>query len=159
MVKRAPRQDEAAFVQLNDRFKPAGVCLRTDEDEECPCPEGPAGARAVVLDQDPLQAVLSQQFPDLSVRVAVKLSLKGPALMPSRFFLCILQELREAAGPGFEPGLSDSESPRDCCRDLRGRANLAYSRRFLFPALHTFASYCARGVVWMVSTGVRIAYS
>ncbi len=62
-----PRQDEAALVELDGPFKPAGVGLRTDEDEEGTRSEGSLRAPAVVLDHDPLKAVLSHELPDLRV--------------------------------------------------------------------------------------------
>src|SRR5919107_4165918 len=55
-------QDEAALVEFDTPFEPAGVGLRTDEDKERPYPKSPAFPRAVVLDHDPLQAVFSREL-------------------------------------------------------------------------------------------------
>src|SRR5215216_3803587 len=66
-VQRLPSQDEAAFVEFDNSFEPAGVGLRTDEDEDGSRPEGSTRARAVVLDHDPFQVILSREFSDHSV--------------------------------------------------------------------------------------------
>src|SRR5215212_4671851 len=66
-VQLPARQDEAALVEVDGPSQPAGVGVSPDEDEEGPRTEGPACARAVVLYRDPLQAILSQELPDLGV--------------------------------------------------------------------------------------------
>ena len=66
-VQRLPRQDEAAFVELDGPPEPAGVGLRADKDEEGPHLQGPVCARAVVLDHDPVEAVFPKELPDLCV--------------------------------------------------------------------------------------------
>src|SRR5918997_3852731 len=59
-IQRPPRQDEAALVELDGAFKPTGVRLGSDEDEERFCREGAALARPVVLDEDAVELILSQ---------------------------------------------------------------------------------------------------
>src|SRR5215204_1559656 len=55
-------QDEAALVQFDGTLEPAGVGLCADEDKERPRPKGAACPRAVVLDHDPLQVILSREL-------------------------------------------------------------------------------------------------
>jgi hypothetical protein len=64
-VQRYPRQHEAPLVEFDGPLEPSGIRVGTDEHEEGPGTEGPVRSRAVLPDRDPVQAVLSQEFPDL----------------------------------------------------------------------------------------------
>src|SRR5919107_3450141 len=67
VIQRLPRQDKAALVEVDGPSQPAGVGLGTDEDEECPRLKGPTLTRAVVLDHDPLKAILPGEFSYLGI--------------------------------------------------------------------------------------------
>ena len=66
--QRLSRQDKAAFVEFDGSFEPSCVGLRADKDVEGSRREGPACARAVVLDHTPVQAIHSYELLYLGVR-------------------------------------------------------------------------------------------
>src|SRR5215203_3244256 len=66
-IPRHPRQDKASLVEFDGPSQPSGIGLSADEYKKRARIEGPAGPRAVVLDHNPLHAVLSHEFSDLSV--------------------------------------------------------------------------------------------
>src|SRR5829696_5523718 len=64
-VQLPARQDEAASVEFDGTFQPAGVGISPDEGKERSDSKVPSYTRAVILDYGPLQAVLSHEFSDL----------------------------------------------------------------------------------------------
>src|SRR5829696_5920222 len=126
-VQLPARQDEAASVEFDGTFQPAGVGISPDEGKERSDSKVPSYTRAVILDYGPLQAVLSHEFSDL--RAGEQLDVLGGRDPVDEI---LRHALAQVASP-YEQVNSSRASSQEHCR-LASRVAPAYDRDLLSRA-------------------------